>query len=205
MILSICSISRFAEVIARTVNSRQGNYMIYFPSYTYMDHVVEIIEQEGRVDNIQVQVPQMSEPEREEFLHQFTRESRVTGFAVMGGIFGEGIDLEGDRLIGVVVVGVGLPQICPEQDQIRAYYGARNEDGFFNAYQMPGFNRVMQATGRLIRTETDKGVVVLIDERFRRKDYRDLFPDEWHPHETIFNCQKLKKILRSFWGQENKT
>jgi len=99
----------------------------------------------------------------------------------------------------VIVVGVGLPQICPEQDRIRAYYEDRNEDGFFNAYQMPGFNRVMQATGRLIRTKTDRGVVVLIDERLTRKDYKKLFPDEWHPYETISNCQQLEEILNRFW------
>ncbi len=194
-----------ARVITHTVESKKGNYMVFFPSYAYMNHVVEIIDKEGQIEDIQVQAPQMSEPARDQFLNQFTLHSQVTGFAVMGGIFGEGIDLEGTRLIGVIVVGVGLPQICPEQDQIRAYYEARNEDGFFNAYQMPGFNRVMQATGRLIRTETDRGVVVLIDERFMRRDYRDLFPDEWHPYDTISNCLELKKNLLSFWKDKNKT
>lgn len=188
-----------AEVITQTVTVKKGNYMAFFPSYDYMNQVVAIIEQQDQVGNIQVQVPQMTESQREEFLDQFTLESQVTGFAVMGGIFGEGIDLEGTRLIGVIVVGVGLPQVCPEQDQIRAYYEACNEDGFFNAYQMPGFNRVMQATGRLIRTETDRGVVVLIDERFARKEYGSLFPDEWHPHEIISNCRELKESLKGFW------
>lgn len=199
------SFTQVAGVITQTVDARPGNYMVFFPSYAYMNHVVDIIEQEGQIEKIQVQVPQMSEPEREKFLNQFSPDSHITGFAVMGGIFGEGIDLEGTRLIGVIVVGVGLPQICPEQDQIRAYYEDRNEDGFFNAYLMPGFNRVMQATGRLIRTETDRGIVVLIDERFTRKDYRDLFPDEWHPYETISNPMELKEKLLDFWGQENKT
>jgi DNA excision repair protein ERCC-2 len=199
------SFTRVARVITQTVDTRPGNYMVFFPSYAYMNHVVEIIEQEGQIENIQIQAPQMSEPEREIFLNQFTLDSQVLGFAVMGGIFGEGIDLEGTRLIGVVVVGVGLPQLCPEQDQIRAYYEDRNEDGFFNAYQMPGFNRVMQATGRLIRTETDRGIVVLIDERFTRKDYKDLFPDEWHPYEIISNHLELKEKLLCFWGQKNKT
>jgi len=194
------SFSQVARVITQTVDTRAGNYMVFFPSYAYMNHVVEIIEQEGQIATIQVQAPQMSEPEREIFLNQFTLDSQVLGFAVMGGIFGEGIDLEGTRLIGVIVVGVGLPQICPEQDRIRAYYEDRNEDGFFNAYQMPGFNRVMQATGRLIRTETDRGVVVLIDERFTRKDYKNLFPDEWHPYEIISNDLELKEKLLCFWG-----
>jgi DNA excision repair protein ERCC-2 len=193
------SFSQVARVITQTVDTRPGNYMIFFPSYAYMNQVVDIIKQDGHIDNIQVQAPQMSEPEREIFLNQFTLDSQVLGFAVMGGIFGEGIDLEGTRLIGVIVVGVGLPQICPEQDRIRAYYEECNEDGFFNAYQMPGFNRVMQATGRLIRTETDRGVVVLIDERFTRKDYKNLFPDEWHPYEIISTDLELKEKLICFW------
>lgn len=199
------SFSQVARVITQTVDTRPGNYMIFFPSYAYMNQVVDIIEQDGQIENIQVQAPQMSEPEREIFLNQFTLDSQVLGFAVMGGIFGEGIDLEGTRLIGVIVVGVGLPQICPEQDRIRAYYEECNEDGFFNAYQMPGFNRVMQATGRLIRTETDRGVVVLIDERFTRKDYKNLFPDEWHPYEIISTDLELKEKLICFWEQKNKT
>ncbi|MCP3944638.1 MAG: ATP-dependent DNA helicase [Desulfobacteraceae bacterium] len=192
-----------ARVITLTVNSKPGNYMVFFPSYAYMNHVVKIIEQENQVPGIQIQAPRMTELERENFLYQFTPQSQITGFAVMGGIFGEGIDLEGPRLIGVIVVGVGLPQICPEQNQIRAYYEARNEDGFFNAYQMPGFNRVMQATGRLIRRETDRGVVILIDERFTRTDYKNLFPEEWYPHETISNCRQLTKNLKAFWKSEN--
>jgi DNA excision repair protein ERCC-2 len=198
------SFKEVAGIITQTVNTRAGNYMVYFPSYAYMNAVVNILEQEGGVPGIQVQTVQMTEPEREAFLHHFTLDSQVTGFAVMGGIFGEGIDLGGDRLIGVIVVGVGLPQICPEQDQIRAYYEARNQDGFFNAYLMPGFNRVMQATGRLIRTETDRGVVVLLDERFLRQDYTTLFPEEWRPYETISDCLELKEKLLTFWKPENK-
>ncbi len=192
-----------ALIITQTVDSKKGNYLVFFPSYAFMNDVVEIIEQDEAVPGIQVQTPQMTEIEREHYLEQFQPGSQVTGFAVMGGIFGEGIDLEGDRLIGVIVVGVGLPQICPEQDLIRAYYEARKEDGFFNAYLMPGFNRVMQATGRLIRTETDQGVVVLIDERFMRNDYKALFPDEWHPYQRITNSQQLKDNLSSFWSNEN--
>ncbi|MBU0970580.1 MAG: ATP-dependent DNA helicase [Proteobacteria bacterium] len=199
------SFKEVAQIIALTTNSRQGNYMVFFPSHAYMRHVADIVEQEGLVKNIRVQAPQMAEAERVAFLDQFTQDSQVTGFAVMGGIFGEGIDLAGNRLIGVIVVGVGLPQICPEQDRIQAYYDAGNEDGFFIAYQMPGFNRVMQATGRLIRTETDKGVVVLIDERFTRKTYQDLFPDEWHPYETIRTGLELEESLANFWGHQNKT
>ena len=198
------SFSQVARVITQTVEARPGNYMVFFPSYAYMNQVVDIIKQDGQIENIQVQAPQMSEPERDIFLNQFTLNSQVLGFAVMGGIFGEGIDLEGTRLIGVIVVGVGLPQICPEQDRIRTYYEDRNEDGFFNAYQMPGFNRVMQATGRLIRTETDRGIGVLIDERFTRKDYKRLFPDEWHPYEIISNDLELKKKLLCFWKKKNK-
>jgi len=196
------SYTKVARVIADTVTFRKGNYMVYFPSYAYMNDVVNIIEKEEDLPGITVQAQGMSENDREDFLNQFTQESQITGFAVMGGIFGEGIDLEGERLIGIIIVGVGLPQICPEQDQIRDYYTQRNEDGFFTAYQMPGFNRVLQATGRLIRTEKDKGVVVLIDERFTRKDYTDLFPFEWFPHDTIQNCHELEQHLADFWNSQ---
>ena len=128
-------------------------------------------------------VPGMSEPEREAFLAAFAVEHGETlvGFAVMGGIFGEGIDLVGDRLIGAVIVGVGLPQLCVERDLIRDYFQEQTGAGFDYAYTFPGMNRVLQAIGRVIRSETDRGVVLLIDARFAEPRYRRLFPAWWQP------------------------
>ena len=120
----------------------------------------------------------MTEAAREAFLAQFSASNQETlvGLAVMGGIFGEGIDLVGERLVGAVVVGVGVPQVCLERDLIKDYFDRQNGNGFAYAYQYPGFNRVLQATGRVIRTEADRGIIVLIDERFTHTRYRQLFP-----------------------------
>src|SRR5206468_3568981 len=129
------------------------------------------------------QRPGMTEPEREAFLAAFAslHEETLVGLAVMGGIFGEGIDLVGERLIGAVIVGVGLPQLCVERDLIRDYFQEKTRAGFDYAYTFPGMNRVLQASGRVIRSETDRGVVLLIDTRFAEHRYRQLFPAGWQP------------------------
>ena len=116
----------------------------------------------------------------------------------MGGIFGEGIDLVGDRLIGAIIVGVGLPQLCIERDLIRDHFQAQNGAGFEYAYTFPGMNRVLQATGRVIRSETDRGVVLLIDRRFSEPRYRRLFPPWWQPV-RVKTCGEMQDALRKFW------
>lgn len=205
-----------ADVILTAITSRTGNYLVFFPSYVYMDAVKETLDQiildpeapDSHKDilsniqpNILVQSPGMAEDERHQFLDRFTPEQHTLGFAVMGGIFGEGIDLTGDSLIGVIVVGVGLPQICDEQNEIRAYYDGNGEDGFFNAYQMPGFSRVLQAMGRLIRSAEDRGTAILIDERFMRPDYQSLFPEEWTPFHRVQDIDQLAGSLDQFWSK----
>jgi DNA excision repair protein ERCC-2 len=142
----------------------------------------------------------MNEAEREEFLGLFDRgaEKKVVGFAVLGGIFGEGIDLVGERLIGVAVVGIGLPQICLERDLIREYWQAAGRSGFDYAYTFPGMNRVLQAVGRLIRTDTDRGVVLLIDERFGRRTQRDLFPNWWDA-KVVRSAAGIGEMAAEFW------
>ncbi|MEH0020714.1 MAG: ATP-dependent DNA helicase [Desulfobacter sp.] len=193
-----------ADTVVRTITARPGNYLVFFPSYAYMDAVMDCIDIEAGNIDFQAQSRGMTEGERHDFLEKFTCESRVTGFAVMGGIFGEGIDLAGDRLIGVIVVGVGLPQVNREQDEIRDYHDACGRDGFFIAYQMPGFSRVLQASGRLIRSSTDRGVILLLDERFVRPDYRGLFPREWSDVETVRDAGALEQFLARFWaGPDN--
>jgi len=145
----------------------------------------------------------MTEKERETFLAQFSTDNSETliGFAVMGGIFGEGIDLVGERLIGAVVVGVGLPQLGFERDLIKGYFDKHNGSGFAYAYQYPGFNRVLQATGRLIRTETDRGIIVLIDERFTHARYRRLVPEHWRRCQVIQSESEIQDHLENFWSQ----
>jgi DNA excision repair protein ERCC-2 len=152
--------------------------------------------------DILIQEPAMTESERDAFLLRFEKENERTlvGFAVMGGIFGEGIDLVGDRLTGAAVVGVGLPAICQERELIREYYDQRGS-GFEFSYLYPGINRVLQAAGRVIRSENDRGTVLLIDERFSRPTYRSLLPSYWQPV-RVGDQEKLKKALSAFWSQE---
>jgi len=178
-----------AGIVHRTVMSRRGNYFVFFPSYAYMNAVyeayIELMEREGlppeERPSVQVQRSDMTEEERDGFLEAFhpDGERSLVGFAVMGGVFSEGVDLPGERLIGVVVVGVGMPQLGLERDALRAYYQERGNRGFHYAYVIPGMNKVLQAGGRLIRSETDEGRLVLIDDRYLEPDYRRLLPEEW--------------------------
>ncbi len=191
-----------AQIITNIILNRPGNYLIFFSSYAYMESVLDLIDPDLFDTDIQIQTQGMSETERQDFLDNYTEESQLTGFAVMGGIFGEGIDLIGNRLIGVMVVGVGLPQVNHEQNEIRTYYEAKGQDGFFIAYQMPGFNRVLQATGRLIRSDSDKGMALLMDERFLRPDYLSLFPEEWAGFETVSDHRDLDRSLGDFWNSQ---
>ncbi|MCM3394436.1 ATP-dependent DNA helicase [Cytobacillus oceanisediminis] len=173
------------EPIVRTIKSmlkgQKGNYLIFFPSYQYMEIVYgRFLDEEMPVHAI-IQKTGMDEREREEFLDAFQPNASGTllGFAVMGGIFSEGIDLQGDRLNGVFVVGVGLPQIGFERDMMKAYFQQQGKNGYDYAYTYPGMNKVLQAGGRLIRSENDTGMIVLMDDRYLQANYQTLLPDEW--------------------------
>jgi DNA excision repair protein ERCC-2 len=192
---------KVAEAISTVARSRKGNYLVFFPSYQYMNEVHGRFTAINDSSKVIIQSSGMSEEEREEFLNNFTEASDETlvGFAVMGGIFGEGIDLTGDRLFGAIIVGVGLPQIGIERDIIRDYFNETKGTGFEYAYIYPGMNKVMQAVGRVIRTEHDRGVVLLIDERFSENTYRRLFPPEWQPIRLGGNLSNTEEILRNFW------
>lgn len=199
------SYDKVAESINEVVNAKKGNYLVFFPSYQYMNEVhSRFTALNGEIEII-IQNSGMKEKEKEQFLSNFTegKENSLIGFAVMGGIFGEGIDLTGDKLSGAVIVGVGLPQICFERDIIKDYFNDKKGLGFEYAYIYPGMNKVMQAVGRVIRTEKDKGAVLLIDERFSQNIYKSMFPLEWEPVK-ISNNKSLKAVLTNFWGN-NKT
>ena len=191
-----------SQAICTLIQQKKGNYLIYFPSYEYMRMVFD--EFLGDCPDIETicQTPGMSETEREDFLMRFARENPRTlvGFAVMGGIFGEGIDLVGDRLSGAIVVGVGLPGISLERELIRNYFSGTLNAGFEYAYQYPGINRVLQAAGRVIRTETDLGVVLLIDQRYATYRYRSLLPKEWNPV-IVQKDQSFAEDLKKFWDR----
>jgi Rad3-related DNA helicase len=142
----------------------------------------------------------MSEKDRENFMDLFKEnpEETVLGFCVLGGIFSEGIDLKNDRLIGAVIVGVGLPQICPERGVIRDYFENIKGAGFEYSYMYPGMNKVMQAAGRVIRSEKDRGVILLIDDRFTNQSYQRLFPKEWFPFQRV-NRHNITEYIKKFW------
>ncbi|MEA4902784.1 ATP-dependent DNA helicase [Desulfitobacterium sp.] len=199
------SYDQLAEVIATVAKARTGNYLVFFPSYVYMQKVYERFKMQNQKIRSLVQTQGMTEDEREIFLSQFQEDPQETlvGFSLLGGIFGEGIDLTGSRLSGAVIVGVGLPQICLERDLIRDYFQTTLKRGFEYAYVYPGFNKVLQAAGRVIRTEKDRGAVVLVDERFARSGYQKLFPHEWQPLHFVSNLQAIEEQMRNFWKETN--
>lgn len=191
-----------AESIRAMVGGRKGNYLCFFPSYEYMEMVHEVFHSTYTRLETLVQSRAMGEGEREAYLERFDRDNPDTliGFAVMGGVFGEGIDLVGDRLSGAVVVGVGLPGLSPERELIRKYYAEKLAAGFEYAYQYPGMNRVLQAAGRVIRSGEDRGVVLLVDRRYRTPPYRKLFPEEWNPVMAA-NPASIARVVSTFWRQ----
>ena len=201
-----------ARHISEIVSAKEGNYMIFFPSFAFMKEVQQSFEQyflEERDVECLVQKERMNESEREEFLSRFVKKGLVPleaagktrvpdtllGFCVLGGIFSEGIDLKEDALIGSIIVGVGFPQICSEREIIKEFF---NEKGFDYAYRYPGMNKVLQAAGRVIRTEKDQGIVALLDERFLDYSYQRLFPREWQGY-SVTNVGGIGNAVSAFW------
>lgn len=191
-----------ADAIMQTVSRRDGNYMVYFPSYAYMTEVQTLFKYKYPHIRTVVQAKDMSEHARRGFLDAFRAGARTTlvGFSVLGGIYAEGIDLVGDRLIGSVIVGVGLVQPSDENEILREYYDDKYEAGREYAYIYPGFNRVLQAAGRVIRTETDCGVVVFIDERYAEPTYKELMPTQYRTAKFVGDTQALGAVLDRFWA-----
>lgn len=169
-----------AAAILQAFAAKPGKYIAFFPSYAYLKLVgAEILTADPALPLL-VQENGMEEADREAFLAQFTADDRpLLGLAVLGGVFAEGIDLPGERLLGVMVVGVGLPMVCPEQEALRRHYEKTLGDGFAYAYRYPGMHKVLQAAGRVIRSETDRGVVLLLDQRYYQNDYLSLCPPHW--------------------------
>lgn len=183
---------KIARYIQNIVSVQQGNYMVFFPSYRMLEEVYEQFVNlptssiNNSVECI-LQSQYMNEIEREEFLNCFENQNDRTliGFCVMGGIFSEGIDLAEDRLIGAIIVGTGLPQVCNERELLKQYFDAKKMSGFDFAYLYPGMNKVLQSAGRVIRTESDKGVIVLLDVRFLDNRYQAIFPREWKQYHYV--------------------
>lgn len=197
---------KVAEYIRALVRERMGNYLVFFPSYQYMNEVEVVcrqnLEEQGlkKAYKILCQKSKMTEQEKEEFLHAFTHSPNETkvGFCVMGGMFSEGIDLKADRLIGTIIVGTGLPMVGAERELFRQYYEEKKGMGFQYAYLYNGMNKVLQSAGRVIRTEEDEGVILLLDHRFLQESYQELFPREWFPY-TVVNQGNVGNVVGQFW------
>lgn len=214
---------KIARYIRAAIRSKKGNYMVFFPSYKMMQDVYDVfvcveresdtrsgvavsdepnIAEESLEESLTIimQHSNMNEAEREEFLQAFEQEDGGTlvAFCVMGGIFGEGIDLKNDRLIGAVIVGTGLPQISNEREILKQYYDKQGLSGFDYAFRYPGINKVLQAAGRVIRTQEDRGIIVLLDERFLQSDYNALYPREWK-NRIVGNVETVDAEICKFW------
>ena len=198
---------KIAVYIAATVSAEAGNYMCYFPSYDYMEKVLSEFKKKYPDVMTVVQKRGMTYAQKEEFLSSFKNDSGVLriGFCVLGGSFSEGVDLPGKRLIGSIVVGVGTPGITNERNILRDYYDLVTEqNGYDYAYTYPGMNAVLQAAGRVIRRDDDKGIVVLIDERYGTPAYTRLFPEQWNGMKFAGNPSSLAEIARRFWKKSSK-
>ena len=183
---------------------RTGNYLVFFPSYQMMQSIYDVAE--GEIEGLVMQAGNMTEEEREAFLEEFVEDPKATrvAFCVMGGIFSEGIDLKSSRLIGAIVVGTGLPMVCNERELFRGYFDAKNNSGFDYAYLYQGMNKVLQSAGRVIRTNEDRGAILLLDERFLQAQYYQLFPQEWFPFEPV-NLDSMTQMLTQFWNGNHNT
>ena len=198
---------RYATYIFRVVKAKMGNYLIFFPSYRFMEDVyqefTQLLASDEEEMELVVQEKHMDEEERENFLRAFEmgREKSLIGFGVLGGIFSEGIDLTNEKLIGTLIIGTGLPQVCNEREILKSYFDQKGLYGFDYAYRYPGMNKVLQAAGRVIRTEDDRGVILLLDERFQREKGKEIFPKEWADCERC-RLDIVEEKIRLFWEKQ---
>ena len=210
-----------AFYIHRIVKERKGNYLLFFPSHQFLEQVYRIYREHFLEEEFQeclIQEDFMSEKDRENFLQRFSgieendfsemiameveeeEEKSLLGFCVLGGIFGEGIDLKEERLIGAIIVGTGFPQVCRERELLKAYFDREGNNGFDYAYRYPGMNKVLQAAGRVIRTREDIGLVALLDDRFLSPEYLAMFPREWETY-SVVSMQDCGEVAGEFWKQ----
>lgn len=199
---------KLARYIEEIAGRKDGNYMVFCPSYAFMRTLYETYSQNFGAKNREciLQNEAMSEADREEFLARYTnrekedRQGALIGFCVLGGIFGEGIDLKNDSLIGAVIAGTGIPQVCFERELLKEYFDGQGENGFDYSYRYPGMNKVLQAAGRVIRTMEDVGVVALLDHRFLHSAYQRMFPREWEQYEIV-SVDTVGESVERFWNR----
>ena len=192
------------QIISTAILAKKGNYMVFFPSYKYMEEVHGFFTvMFPNVDTL-LQRRGMNEEQKAHFVSQFDakRENTLVGFCVLGGVYAEGIDLIGERLIGSIIVGVGMPRLSNERNVLAEYYSEKDLEGMMYSYVYPGMTRVMQAVGRVIRSENDRGIAILIDDRFALPVYRSLFPEHWRHAKFVSQPKTLSKLLSSFWNEK---
>ncbi len=196
------------DYIHSMANGKVGNYFVFFPSYQYMFEVYDLCQRLGDDECFELVMQEkiMKEGDKESFLARFARSVEETSdktliaFCVMGGSFSEGIDLKKEQLIGTLIVGTGLPSLNTASQILRGFYDKQSKNGYEYAYVYPGMNKVLQAAGRVIRTEEDYGVVILLDDRFLSGQYKSLFPREWNNYKTVTRANAAQEIL-DFWGR----
>ncbi|MBC1549376.1 ATP-dependent DNA helicase [Listeria sp. FSL L7-1434] len=195
------SLEAVVDALHALASGKTGNYLFFFPSFLYLQNVYDLFKEKYPNIRLQKQGNSMDEAQREHFLEEFQagNEETLVGFCVLGGVFSEGVDLRGDRLVGAAIVGVGLAQLNHESDLIKDYYNKTIGRGFDYAYQIPGMNKVLQAVGRVIRGESDRGVVLLIEERFSADRYRALFPAHWNHAKTVKSTDEITREVDGFW------
>ncbi|MBC2193382.1 ATP-dependent DNA helicase [Listeria sp. FSL L7-0229] len=195
------SLEAVVDALHALASGKTGNYLFFFPSFLYLQNVYDLFKEKYPNIRLQKQGNSMDEAQREHFLEEFQagNEETLVGFCVLGGVFSEGVDLRGDRLVGAAIVGVGLAQLNHESDLIKDYYNKTIGRGFDYAYQIPGMNKVLQAVGRVIRGESDRGVVLLIEERFSADRYRALFPAHWNHAKTVKSTDEITQEVDGFW------
>lgn len=197
------NVKKYVNIIAATASAKAGNYIVYFPSYQMLRDVSEEFVKKYPKVSVIIQSPNMTSKEREEFLARFKEDSGTlrVGFCVLGGSFAEGIDLPGSRLIGTVIFGVGLPGLSNENNIIRDYYDVQNGEGYDYSYTFPGMNNVLQAVGRVIRQSEDRGVAVLVDDRYLTEKYSALYPDHWTNLDMAESAHELAEKIKIFWNK----
>jgi len=200
------SVPKIIEAAKLLVTGKPGNYILFFPSYQYLNMVLAELNLDPAQFEIIVQKKEMSLRERRDTIEMFKTSSEKTqvGMFVMGGVFGESIDLIGDMLSGVLIAGVGLPALSPMNNLLRSHFDEEFASGFDFAYTFPGLNKVIQAVGRVIRSETDRGIALLVDDRFTSRKYLSLYPKEWSHMKTVNDPVRLKRLIRDFWKEETK-
>ena len=194
------------QYIYDIIQAKQGNYLIFFPSHSFLQQIYQLFMEGFNTDleyHCVVQQDFMKEEEREEFLEAFESSRQdVIGFCVLGGIFSEGIDLKEERLIGSIIIGTGLPQVCNEREILKQYFDRDENNGFDYSYRYPGMNKVLQAAGRVIRTNQDRGIIALLDERFLQNSTQKLFPREWNKFQVV-NKYHVKNLVSEFWKKQD--